>query len=116
MNERTVAYTYVDDTEDRATNGLRFYGLVDGVPHFLGCDWFRIWNLDRLPQVRCLLVGPRWKRGFNVQRVPIADLIPAREVPWHRPGRRVLVFTLEEDIRERVLMGLELRPGVVAQW
>ena len=76
----------------------------------------RIWCVDNLP-VRALLIGPRWRSHFGVEKRAIADVRP----PWHaliRQGRRwVLCFTLEDDVRERVIEhGEELRPGVFAMW
>ena len=87
---------------------------------FLTCDVRRLWNLDNLPSVRCLMVGPRWMRSFGVEQLPIAKVQP----PWWeecRVGRRwVLVFSLEDDVQELVQKGWmardELRPGVFAAW
>jgi hypothetical protein len=73
--------------------------------------------------VRALLMGPKSKRHFGVQQRSIEEIRP----PWWalvRQGRRwVLVFTLEEDVRELVTIGGwqherfdELRPGVFAMW
>jgi hypothetical protein len=35
-------------------------------------------------------------------------------VTWHPRGKKVLVFSFEDDLRE--LMFEEIRPGVYAQW
>jgi hypothetical protein len=74
----------------------------------------RLWSLDRLPMARAFLTGPRWRSTFDVQKRSLAEIRP----PWWRhvrSGRKwVWVFTLEEDVRERLLE--ELSPGVFAQW
>ena len=79
-----------------------------------GVKLARTWCVDNLPSVRCLMIGPRWRRHFGVERRPLCEVRP----PWHalvRHGRRwVLCFTLEDDVRERVLDGI--RPGVYAEW
>lgn len=60
--------------------------------------------------------GPKWRRYFDVREVAIADLDPAA-VPFHPRGKKLLMFTLEDDVRERVMIGREeLRPGVYAMW
>lgn len=64
----------------------------------------RLWSLDALPMVRAFMYGPRWKKHFGVAFKFVA--FPA--------DGRVLAFTLEDEIRERVLD--EIRPGVIAQW
>lgn len=103
----------VKDTDRGSTGG---YFLAGG-EHFHLAGVARIWNIDELPVVSCLLIGPKWRRHFNVEQRPIASVNP----PWAplcREGRRfVSVFTLEEDVRERVVFqGEELRPGVFAMW
>lgn len=87
----------------------------------------RLWNVDALPGVRCRLMGPRWRQHFGVEQRPIDEVRP----PWMnecRVGRRwVLVFTLEQDVRELVTTAGagapepdpefdELRPGVFAMF
>lgn len=72
----------------------------------------RIWSIDRLP-VRAFMFGPKWKRLFDVREVPVAE-VDRLSAKYHRPGKKLLVFTLEEDIRERVQV--EIRPGVFAEW
>lgn len=73
----------------------------------------RMWSVDDLPMPRVFMHGPRWRSAFGVSEIPIAVLDPER-AHWHRPGRKLLTFTLEEDVRERVCV--EIRPGVVAEW
>lgn len=72
----------------------------------------RLYSADRL-RVRVWMWGPRWRSAFGVTRVPIAEFDP-RVAPLFRPGTKLSVFTLEEDVRERVLD--EIRPGVYAMW
>ena len=71
-------------------------------------------SIDELPMPRAWMHGPRWQSHFGVTQRPIADVDP----PWAsrcRAGRKfVLVFTFEDEVRERVLE--EIRPGVFAQW
>jgi hypothetical protein len=64
--------------------------------------------------VRAWFYGPKWKRLCGVREVPISDVVPADQVGWHRKGKRLLVFSHEDEIRERVLD--EIRPGVFAMW
>lgn len=73
----------------------------------------RLWTNDRLTMPRVLMVGPRWRSHFGVRAVPIAEFNPAA-VGYHARTKKVLVFTLEDDVRERVLD--EIRPGVAAMW
>lgn len=105
---------------DRASTRLR---LLHGGEHWHLETVARLWCLDRLPTVRTLMLGPKWKRYFSVEQRPLSEIRP----PWYaliRHGRRwVLCFTLEEDVRERVTSGGwsherydELRPGVFAMW
>jgi hypothetical protein len=61
----------------------------------------RMWSFDGLPMARVYMHGPKWRRWFEVREVPIAEIDPDA-APLHRPGRKLLVFTLEEDVRERV--------------
>lgn len=68
----------------------------------------RVWCRDGLWMPRIWMWGPRWMRYFNVQLVPIATFAP------HRAGKKLLVVTLEDDLRE--LMFQEIRPGVYADW
>ena len=80
-----------------------------------------MWSLDRLPMARAFFTGPKWRRHFDVREIPIADVDP-EAARLHRPGRKLLMFTFEEDVRELVQLGAgtfrgeELRPGVFAQW
>jgi hypothetical protein len=79
----------------------------------------RMWSLDRLPMPRAFMTGPRWRSTFGVREVPIAELDPDA-ARFHRPGRKLLMFSLEEDVRERVTLGYgareQLRPGVFEEW
>lgn len=88
--------------------------IYPGGYDFIPASVRRVWNLDNLPTVRCFMCGRGWRSHFGVEQRPIAAVKP----PWWplcRLSRRwVLVFTLEEDVRERVLD--ELQPGVVAMW
>lgn len=60
--------------------------------------------------------GPGWRKAFGVREVPLADVSPS-SVPFHPRGKKLLMFTLEDDVRERVMIGRdELRPGVYAEW
>lgn len=72
-----------------------------------------IYSVDDLPMPRAFMHGPKWRRHFEVQAVPIAVLSPAL-ASFHRPGRTVLTFSFETDVRELVLE--QLRPGVFAEW
>jgi hypothetical protein len=73
----------------------------------------RVWIAPVLRNVRVFMYGPRWQRHFDVQRRPVADIDP-EAARYHRAGKRLLIYDVEADVRERVLE--ELRPGVVAQW
>jgi hypothetical protein len=73
----------------------------------------RMWSLDQLSMPRAFFTGPKWKRLCGVEERPIADVLP-EAATYHRPGRKLLLFSLEDDVRERVLE--ELRPGVYAEW
>jgi hypothetical protein len=76
----------------------------------------RMWSLDGLLMPRVYMRGPKWRRSFGVREVPIAEIDPDAAC-FHRPGRKLLMFSLEDDVRELLLIGLdELRPGVFAQW
>lgn len=74
----------------------------------------RLFSLDRL-RVRVWMWGPRWRRAFGVREVPLTEIAP-ESVPYHprARGKTLLVFSLEDEVRERVLE--EIRPGVYAQW
>lgn len=77
----------------------------------------RMWSIDHLTMPRCWMHGPRWRTHFDVKQIPIADLVSKEEARWHRPGRKLLVFSLEDDIRELLYAGAdEIRPGVYAEW
>ncbi len=73
----------------------------------------RMWSLDGLPMPRAFFRGPRWKRECEVREVPIAEIdsVAAR---FHRLGRKLLVFSFENEVRERACH--EIRPGVSAEW
>jgi hypothetical protein len=73
----------------------------------------RMWSLDQLPMARTFMTGPRWRSSFGVLEVPIVELDPDA-ARFHRPGRKLLMFSLEEDVRELLLE--EIRPGVFAAW
>jgi hypothetical protein len=76
----------------------------------------RVWSLDGL-RVRFWMSGPRWMQHFGVRVVPIADVVPADQVSWHRAGKRILLVSLEADVRELVRADQdEIRPGVRAEW
>jgi hypothetical protein len=79
----------------------------------------RMWSLDNLPQPRAWFYGPKWKRHFNVQERPIAEIDPVA-AQLHRPGRKLLMFTFEDEVRELTSRGFnepeEIRPGVFAEW
>jgi len=76
----------------------------------------RMYSFDGLISVRCFMRGPKWKRTFGVREVPIAEVAP-ESAPYHRPERKLLIFSLEEDVRELVFVGREeIRPGVYAEW
>lgn len=49
----------------------------------------------------------------GVQHVPIATVDPIA-AQYHRPGRKLLVFTFEDEVRELVLE--RLNHEVYAQW
>jgi hypothetical protein len=73
----------------------------------------RMWSLDDLSMPRAYMRGPRWRSMFNVREVPIADIDP-QAAQYHRPGRKLLMFSLEADVHE--LVQEEIRPGVFAEW
>jgi hypothetical protein len=73
----------------------------------------RMWSLDRLPLPRAYFRGPMWKRLCGVHETPIAD-IDADAAKLHRPGRKLLIFSFEDEVRERVLQ--PVRHDVVAGW
>lgn len=76
----------------------------------------RMWSLDRLPMPRAFMRGPKWRRLFGVEERPIADVAPD-QASWHRPGRKLLMFTLEDDVRELILPEEnQIRPGVLPEW
>jgi hypothetical protein len=76
----------------------------------------RMWSFDRLPMPRAFMRGPKWRRLFDVKEIPIAEIDPVA-AELHRPGRKLLVFTLEDDVRELLFTDVpELRPGVYAMW
>jgi len=72
----------------------------------------RIYSLDGL-RTRVWMTGPKWRRFFDVHQRPLGEVYQDRAA-FLNPRKHVLVFTLEDDIRELVLE--ELRPGVYAQW
>lgn len=73
----------------------------------------RMWSTDRLPMPRAFFFGRRWKKLCDVTERPIAEVDP-EAAKYHRPGRKLLLFSLEEEVRERVLE--QLAPGVFAEW
>lgn len=73
-----------------------------------------MYSIDGLRVPRAWFHGPKWKRLCGVREVPIADLVPAEQLTWHPRGKKILVFSFEEDLRE--LMFEEIRPGVYADW
>jgi len=107
------------DGTDCGARAVMLYGYDarTNEPMFIHPDVRRIWNVDGLPMVCTFLCGRRWRADFGVEQRPIAEVNP----PWAdlcRADRRwVLTFTLEDDVRERVIEhGEELRPGVFAMW
>lgn len=73
----------------------------------------RMWSTDNLVMPRAYFRGPRWKRICGVKEIPIAALDPER-ARFHRPGRKLLVFSLVDDVRE--LICEPLRGDVYAMW
>lgn len=73
----------------------------------------RMWSSDELPMPRAFFRGPRWKRLCDVREVPIAEIDPVA-AKYHRPGRKLLIFTFEDEVRERICE--QLRFDVYAQW
>jgi hypothetical protein len=65
----------------------------------------RLFLRDILPMPRVFLHGPRWRRLFDVRELLIDDEFGVR---------RVWVYDLEADVRERVCE--EVRPDVFAEW
>lgn len=74
----------------------------------------RMWSTDNLPMPRAFFKGPKWKRLCGVEERPIAEVHPIA-AQYHRPGRKLLIFTFEDEVRERVLQR-EIRPGVIPMW
>jgi hypothetical protein len=62
----------------------------------------RMWSLEQLPMPRAFFTGPKWKRLCEVREVPIAEIHP-QAAELHRPGRKLLIFSFEDEVRERVL-------------
>jgi len=73
----------------------------------------RMWSMEQLPMPRAFFRGPRWKRLCGVRETPIVEIDPVA-AQYHRKGRKLLIFSFEDDVRERVLE--ELRPEVFAMW
>jgi hypothetical protein len=83
-----------------------------GANHWLGYRGTRrIWSYDHLPMPRAFMHGPHWRRYFDVRRNVRAR---GQEPVAQELEDAMLVFTFEDDVRERVLD--EVRPGVVSQW
>lgn len=79
-----------------------------------------IWCRDGLPGVRAFMTGPGWRRRWGVEEALVAERLDVLCKVYH-PGEKILLFTLEEDVRELVTRGgigarAELRPGVFAEW
>lgn len=81
----------------------------------------RVWPIEFTSGifVKFFMTGPRWKSLFGVVERPIAEIDPIA-AKYHRPGRKLLIVSLEEDIREITAEGWgaheELRPGIRAEW
>jgi hypothetical protein len=81
----------------------------------------RVWAIEYTSGifVKFYMTGPKWKRLFGVVERPIAEIDP-QAAQYHRPGRKLLIVSLEDDIREIVMEGWgardELRPGLRAEW
>lgn len=74
----------------------------------------RMYSLDALPMPRAFFRGPKWKRLCGVVERPIAEIHPIA-AQYHRPGRKLLIFSFEDEVRERILPR-EIRPGVIPMW
>jgi hypothetical protein len=87
------------------TNGNpRRRALIGGGTQLFSLDYIR---------VRTWMWGPRWRSLFGVRHVPLVEVNPIA-APYHPADKKVWLFTLEDDVRERVLE--EIRPGVYADW
>lgn len=73
----------------------------------------RMWSFDGLPMPRAFFGGPKWKRLFDVREVPIAEVHPIA-AQYHRPGRKLLLFSFEDEVRERTLE--RIAPERFAMW
>lgn len=73
----------------------------------------RMWSMDRLPMPRAFFRGPKWKRLCGVREIPIAEIDPIA-AQYHRPGRKLLIFSFEPDVRERVCQAIQY--DRVAMW
>lgn len=73
----------------------------------------RLYSTDGLG-VHVFMTGPRWRSHFQIREVPIADVVPPDQISWHPRGKKILMFSLEDECRER--MCEEIRPGVFAMW
>lgn len=73
----------------------------------------RVFSFDNLPQVRYWFHGPRWRRHFEIDSVPVEKVAPI-SAGFHRPGAHILIATLEEDIRE--LICEPIGPNKYAMW
>lgn len=62
----------------------------------------RVYSLDKLPMVRFWFHGPKWRSRCEVSLKFLADVSPS-STAYHKPGKVILVATLEEEIRERIL-------------
>jgi hypothetical protein len=66
----------------------------------------KLFSDDGLILPRVWMYGPRWRSHFGVVEKPIAEIDPVAAT-LHRPGRKLLMFTLEEDVRDLVLVMLD---------
>lgn len=73
----------------------------------------RMWSFDHLPMPRAFFNGPKWKRLCDVSERLIADVDPVA-AQYHRPGRKLLLFSFEDEVRERACVAI--RGDVFAQW
>lgn len=75
----------------------------------------RLWSIDGLLMASVWMYGPRWRRHFAVVETPIVELDP-EAAKYHRPGRKLLTFTLEDDVRELIMDPINPALDRVAMW
>lgn len=70
----------------------------------------RVYSSDNLPMVRFWFHGPKWRRHCGVESrlgadtfIPTSDVITGVRYSFKATTKHVLIATLEEEIRERIM-------------